>query len=198
VTAYPTGEDTPEAMLRLGMAYEHSKDGVAKAKGWYENLVKAHAQSPQAAKAAGAIRRLSSDGAPFEMQGAKLADGQPFNVASLNGKVVVVYYWASWASNVADDAKKMKELLATYGPKGVELVTVNVDNDAKVAAQAVSALQLPGTHLYAEGGLERSPLANGYGILVVPHTMVVGKDGKVVNRNAQPAMLDDDLKKLAQ
>ena len=56
--------------------------------------------------------------------------------------------------------------------------------------------KIPGTHLFAPGGLDASPLASGYGILVVPHLFVAGKDGKIVNRTAQAATLEDDVKKL--
>jgi hypothetical protein len=43
-----------------------------------------------------------------------------------------------------------------------------------------------------------SPLAAAYGIHVPPHVLVVGKDGKVTNRNGQIATLEDEVKKLTQ
>ena len=199
VKAYPTAEDAGEAVLRLAMAHEFAgKDGEPKAKGWYEHLTQKYPQHVHAAKAAGAVKRLTSDGQPFDLAGPAIGTGKPFAAAQLAGKPYVVYYWASWSTTLADDAKKLKELVAAYGPKGLELVTVCLDDDAKTAAQAVAGLNLPGTHLHQPGGLDRSPLATAYGVLLAPHTFVVGKDGKVVNRNAQVGMLDDDVKKVTQ
>lgn len=204
VKAYPTADDAPEAVLRLAMSFEfvrkegETKEAEAKAKQWYDHLTKTYAQHPHAAKAAGSIKRLESEGKPLEMTGTSVTTGQPFAANHLAGKVVVVYYWASWSTTLSDDAKKLRDLKTTYGPKGLEIVTVCLDDDAKVAQQAATGLSLPATHLHAAGGLDRSPLAAAYGIHVAPHVFVVGKDGKVVNRNAQVLNLDDDLKKLTE
>ena len=107
-----------------------------------------------------------------------------------------MYYFANWSSTLPDDAKKLQALVKEYGPKGFELVAVSLDNDAKTAAQTVAANALPGTVLHAPGGLDGSPLAAQYGVIVVPQIFVVNKDGKIVNRNAQTANLEDEVKKL--
>ena len=197
IKANAKSDEAPEATLRLGMAFEfmNTKEGDAKAKEWYELLSKNHAGHPHALKAIGAVKRLDSEGKPLEIAGANLATGQAFNVATLKDKVVVVYYCAAWSSTLPDDAKKLKELVKVYGPKGLELVTVCLDNDAKTAAQTVADHGLPGTVLHAPGGLDASPLASQYGIIVVPHLFVADK-GKVTNRNAQAANLEDEVKKL--
>lgn len=197
IKAHPTSEDAPEAVLQLAMAYDYlGKEGEEKAKSWYDHLVKNYPQHHHAAKAAGAKRRLESEGKTLELTGPNLANGQPFNVAGLAGKVVIVYYWASWSSTLPDDVKKLKELVATYGPKGMEVVAVCLDDDPAVAARAVQAVQMPGTHIHMRGGLDHSPLAAAYGILVPPHVILAGKDGKVINKNAQVMSLEDELKKL--
>ena len=111
------------------------------------------------------------------------------------GKLVVVYYWASWNSQCASDFAKLKAMLATYREKGVEVVTVNLDSTPQEAARFLQQNPLPGTHLFAQGGLE-SPLAVNYGVFVLPNLFIVGQDGKVVSRNGQVTTLEDDLKKL--
>lgn len=200
VKANSKAEDAPEATLRLGMAYEflNTKDGDAKAKEWYAALAKDHAGHPHAAKAAGAVKRLGSEGQPLEVSGPTLADGKPFTTTSIKDKVVVVYYCASWSSTLPNDVKSLKAVAKEYGPKGLEVVVVCLDTEAQKAAETVAAhgLAALGTVLHAPGGLDGSPLATQYGVVVVPHIFVAGKDGKVVNRNAQAAGLDDDVKKL--
>jgi hypothetical protein len=195
---YPNSEEAPEAMLRLAMAFEYQKDGEAKAKEWYSTLARNYAKHPHAAKAQGAVKRLESVGKPFELVGLNLENGQPFDVKEMQGKPYLVYYCASWSSVLPEDARRLQELMKTYGPKGLELVTVCLDNDAKVAAQTVKTHSIPGRHLHLPGGLDASPLASSYGILVAPHMFVVGKDGNVVNRNAQTVSVEEDLKKMLQ
>lgn len=197
VKAYPQSADAPEALWRLAMAHEHSgaKDGEAKARVAFETLVKSHANTPQGLKAAGALKRYDAEGKPLELVGTVLGGTQQFNAAQ-PGKVVVLYYWASWSQSLPDDAKKLQSLLKEYEPKGLTVVTVSVDHDPKLATEAAKKVGLPGTHLFADGGLDGSALAAAYGILAPPHAFVVGKDGKVTNRKAQVQTLDEDLKKL--
>ncbi len=199
VKAFPQSADAPEAHWRLAMAQEHSgaKDAETKARAVYETLVKNYADTPQGAKGAGALKRLDSEGKPLELTGQVLGTNQTFSAAQ-PGKVVVVYYWASWSDSLAEDAKKLQALVKDYEKKGLVVVTVSLDHDAKQATEAIKTSGLPGTHLFAEGGLDRSALAATYGILAPPYVFVAGKDGKVVKRNSGIAAIEEEVKKLAQ
>jgi thiol-disulfide isomerase/thioredoxin len=192
---YPSSEDTPDALLQLGMVSEFMGKET-EAKNHYATLAQNFAKHPLAAKAQGAIKRLSLEGQPLDLAGPQLGNASPFELASLKGKAVVVYYWASWNAQCESDFGKLKGLLNTYGPKGVELVCVNLDNAAGAAQAYLQRVPVPGTHLYQQpGGLE-SPLAVNYGVMVLPHLFLVGKDGKVVSRTVQIGSLEDELKKL--
>jgi thiol-disulfide isomerase/thioredoxin len=200
IKEYGTSADAPEAAWRLAMAWELSggKDADAKAKQWFEHLVKNYANHAHALKAAGAIKRLDCEGKPLELTGPLLSNAAQQFTAAQKDKVVVVYYWAGWSQSLPDDAKKLAALAKEYGPKGLEIVTVSLDHDAKAATEAAARVGLPGTHLFAPGGLDGSPLAAAYGILAPPHVMVAGKDTKVANRNAPLAGLEEELKKLLE
>jgi thiol-disulfide isomerase/thioredoxin len=170
VRAYPTAGDAPEATLRLAMAWELSggkdlaeaKANEAKARQWYDALAKNFPTHAFAAKAAGALRRLDAEGKPLELSGPLLADPARQASAAQKDKVVVVYYWASWSGALTEDAKKLQALVKEYGPKGLVLVTVSLDHDAKAAADGAARTGLPGTHLYAPGGLDNSPPAASF------------------------------------
>jgi thiol-disulfide isomerase/thioredoxin len=196
VQDYPTAEDTPDAIMQLGMLNEFlSKE--PEAKHWYAQLVKNFEKNPMAPKAQGAIRRLSLDGQDFDLASQTLGTKKAFDVKVLKGKVVIVYYWASWNNQCIADFAKLKATMAANVGKGVELICVNLDNAEADAIKFLQANAIPGIHLHQPGGLESPPAVN-YGIMVLPNTFIVGADGKVVNRNAQVATLDDDLKKLVK
>jgi thiol-disulfide isomerase/thioredoxin len=148
-----------------------------------------------AAKAAGAIRRLSCEGHEYELVSATLGAKGAFDVKSLKGRTVIVYYWASWNSQCVSDFAKIKGVMAVYAGKGVELVCVNLDNTDAEAAKFLQSNPVPGTHLYQPGGLDSQP-AVGYGVMVLPTMFIIGPDGKVASRNAQVATMDDEIKKL--
>jgi thiol-disulfide isomerase/thioredoxin len=194
VKAYPKAEDTPDAMLQAGMVCEFlGKD--ADAKTWYTQLASAFKDKPQAVKAEGAIRRLSLEGDTMQVAAPLLKDSAtPFDIASLKGKVVIVYYWASWNGQAVSDFAKL-EAVAKANPKDVEILSVNLDSSIDEAKAFVAKNSPVGTHLYQAGGLDSRP-ATQYGITVLPSLFLVGKDGKCVNKSAQLGMMDDEVKKL--
>jgi hypothetical protein len=193
VDAYPKSDDTPEALLQLGIVCEFL-DKDAEAKNWYALVKKNFADKPQAVKATGCITRLELDGKPLTLAGPTLQDPNTiYDVQQLHGKVVIVYYWASWNSQSAGDFNKLKAILD--GNKGVELVCVNVDGTAKEAKDYLARTPAPGVQLYAAGGLE-GKLATDFGVMGLPNIFLTNKDGKVVSRNVQINNLDDEVKKL--
>jgi hypothetical protein len=199
VAKYPQSDETPEAMLRLAVAFEFvtGKEGEQAARQWYEKLAASFPNHPHGAKAEGAVRRLTSEGQPLQLPAATDLMGKAFDARALAGRAVVVYYWATWGRDTAAELKALGELARANAGK-LEVVTINLDEEAQKAVAALNAAQVAGgVHLHQPGGLERSPLAVAYGIQMVPHILLVGKDGKVVSRNAQPgAGLKDEVEKL--
>ena len=194
ITAYPKGEDTPDAMLQAGMVCEFLGKDV-EAKNWYSQLSTNFKDKPQAVKAEGAIRRLSLEGSLMQVVAPLLKDAStPFDIDQMKGKVVVVYYWASWNGQAVSDFAKLK-VIADANPKEVEILSVNLDSTIEEARAFVAKNSPVGTHLYQPGGLDSKP-ATQYGITVLPSLFVVGKDGKCVNKSAQVSTVDEEVKKL--
>jgi len=103
VAAYPKAEETADALLQLGMIHEF-QGKEADAQRWYEQLVRTHASAPQAAKAAGALRRIHLEGKPWELGGPVVSlNGSPWTVDRIRGKPAVIYYWAEWCQSAAAD-----------------------------------------------------------------------------------------------
>jgi TolA-binding protein len=189
---YPQGENAPDALMQLGMISEFLGKEL-EAKRWYTQLASSYPTASLAEKAKGALRRLGLEGKPLELSGPTL-DNQTFNITSLQGKLVIVYYWASWNQQSIGDFARLKVLMDKYASKGVALVCVNLDNHPPEAEGELTRSQLPGVQLYQPGGLD-SPLAKQYGIMVLPNMFLVGPDGKVISRTVQMANLEDEINK---
>ena len=52
-------------------------------------------------------------------------------------------------------------------------------------------------HLHDKGGFD-SPLATDYGVIALPTTVLVGRDGKVVRRDISVSELENEVKKLVK
>lgn len=193
VQDYPKAEDTPDALLQLGMVNEFIGKEIP-AKNWYDKLAQDFADHPLAKRAQGALRRLEVEGKPLELSG-PLLNGGSFSMGQAAGKIVIVYYWASWNQQCLGDFAKLKLLLNSYASKGVELVCVNLDDSMQQATQFLQSSPAPGIHLHQPGGLE-SPLGVQYGVMVLPHLFLVNRDGKVVSRTVQVSNLEEEIKKL--
>lgn len=198
VKDFPSSTDAPEAIMQLAIAAEFDPKGEKAAVGWYERVIKEFAGHPHAAKAKGAIKRLGCEGQPFELSGETL-DGQAFSEKALAGRPAVVLWWASWGTSSADELKNLAKLEKEFAKQNLTVVTVILDDDSTkaTAASLVKAAGVGGYHLYAAGGLDRSPLAAAYGIHGIPHVFLVDKAGKVADRAATYGPgLKDDVEKL--
>lgn len=191
---FPAAEDAAEACMQLGMAHEFIGKET-EAKNWYSHLAKNFVRHPLAAKATGALRRIDLQGKELELSAQKVGSDEPFDITTLRGKPVLVYYWASYNTQTAQDFAKLKAVAAAAASKGLEVVTVNLDANPADGAAFLAKNPIPGTHVYSPAGGLDSPLANQYGVLVLPNLFLVGKDGKVVNRSVQVATLEDEVKK---
>ena len=192
IKTYPNIDETAEAHYRLALAEEQNgTKGEAEAKANYAAIVKNFASHQLAAQAAGSIRRLDSEGRVLELSGTTL-DGKPLDLSKLGGTVTIVYFWGSFHAGLKSEAKDLADLEAKFGGKA-KIVTVCLDADAKAATQAVRDAGLPGTHLFAADG----SLGTQYGIIGT-HLMLVGKDGKVANKNAQLAFVAEEIEKLVK
>ena len=149
------------------------------------------------AKAKGALKRLNSVGKPMDLSGPALVGGKRFQISDLHDKIVIVYYWASWNSSCRNDLAKLKALRNAFESKGLELVCVNLDNHANEATQILLRTPVEAVHLYQNGGLD-SPLATDYGVMVLPTTVLVGRDGKVIRRDVDVNQLEEEVKKLVK
>jgi thiol-disulfide isomerase/thioredoxin len=185
--------DAAEAMLQLAIGSEFTgkeSDAVR----WFTRIASDFPSSDLTPKALGAKRRLESVGKTIPLK-AQTIDGRTFDLATAKGRVVLIHYWATWCEPCKQDLDTIKQLQAKYGSSGFYPVGVNLDNDAKDAAGYLKTKTLSWPQLYEPGGLD-GRLASELGILTLPTMILVGKDGKVVNRNIHAAELDAELKKL--
>lgn len=197
VAANPNIEETPEALFRLAMAHEfNGKAGEATAIQHYGTLAKNFPNHPLAAQSQGAVNRLGSEGKPFAVTNCVEANGgKPFDGTKLAGKVVVVYFYGSFAvqnGKLKEDASFLGDLIKKHGAK-IEVVTISLDATAQQAVAAINAVQLPGTHLISPNG----SMPTAWGIMG-QHILLVDKAGKVDDKNATIPQIGDQIEKLVK
>ncbi len=193
VKAHPSAEDTPEALLQLGITNELSGN-VAVARQWYEVLVSRHRTSPPAIKANGALRRLSLVGKPLALSGNGLTGGK-IDAASYKGKVLLVIYWWTGCQPCTQDLPQIKALYQRYRPQGFEVLGVNLDGPGAPIREYLQQHQVPWPQIYEEGGLESRP-ATELGIISLPTMLLIDRTGKVESVSASVDLVKEKVPEL--
>jgi thiol-disulfide isomerase/thioredoxin len=184
----PNAEDAADAMLQLGMAEEFGGK-LKEATDWYKRLAQSRPGTPEADKATGAIRRLELKGKPFALTGTGLTAGT-VNSLAYRGKVLLVFYWATWCQPCKEDLPALRAMYQQYRSQGFEVVGVCLDippgNPQQQKAELTKYLndnKVPWAQIFEPGGLD-SPPAVQYGVISLPTMFLVDKNGVVVSRNS--------------
>ena len=196
IEQYPKSPEAGQALLQLALSKEF-EEKQADALEFYTRVTKSFAGTDMSEKAAGAIRRLESKGRSLAFRG-RTIQGEPFDLARLQGKPVVIHYWATWCEACKQDMKMLRQLQAKYQSAGLQIVGVNVDSTRNQAVAYLQANSAPWTHLYEDGGLESSGLSKQLGVQTLPMMLLIDADGRVISNNIYAANLDAELAKLAR
>lgn len=191
---FPKSDEAPEVWLQLGSSNEFNAE-EEKAREDYAKLAETFPETLAGKKAAGALRRLDLVGKSVSIKG-QGADGQPIDTAQLQGKTVLVVFWASWGGQaVRREIPDLVKLAEKYGPKGFQIVGVSLDNDKADLEAFQKETNLNWPQIFEPGGIE-GRLAAEYGIISLPTMFLIDAQGKVVDRGLRAAAeVDRQLEK---
>lgn len=195
VKGFPKAPETAEALWQIALHLE-LQNKESDAKNYYQQLVQNFPpNNPNVIKATGALRRLDLEGKPWELTVPVVSlNGSNYSAAAVRGKIVIVYYWASWCKSVPDDFARLRKLQQDLGSQAVEIVGINIDENQADAAAMVRSTNAPGIQLYAGGGPE-GPAASYYGLMAFPHLFLIGRDGKVLDHALELSSLEVSVRK---
>jgi peroxiredoxin len=110
-------------------------------------------------------------------------------LAQWRGKVLVVNFWATWCVPCREEMPEFVRAQRELGPQGVQFVGIAVDQADKVA-QFAKDLNLNYPALI--GGYNAVDLSKplGNGLLALPFTVILGRDGHVAHTQLGPLKPD--------
>lgn len=120
--------------------------------------------------------------------------GNPFKLAELRGKVVLLDFWAKWCAPCVAELPNIRKLHDRYAESGLVVVGISFDRSADEARAYVTDNHMEWIQVFAEKA-DKSPLADLYGVSAIPATYLIGPDGKVVARDLRGAELLDAVQK---
>lgn len=112
--------------------------------------------------------------------------GRAVNLRALRGKVVLLNFWATWCAPCLEEMPQFKGWQERFGPKGFEVIAVSMD-DTQEPVRVFAGRLKPGFPVVM--GDEK--LGNLYGgILGLPMTYLIGRDGRIEGRLAGATDMD--------
>lgn len=107
----------------------------------------------------------------------------------INGKIALIDFWASWCRPCRAEIPNIANIYNKYG-KDIVVISLNVwdKNDARV--KAIKDLKMNWVQLTDE----TSNATDTYGIEGIPHIMLIGKDGIILNRDLRGEDIEKAVK----
>lgn len=165
--------------------YAGTISGDQEAIDFLKQAVEIYGQTPTGERFKGMLTNRQILGQPMEIAGPTL-DGKSFEMSSLQGKVILVDFWATWCGPCVRELPHVKKVYEKYREQGFEVVAISLDNDRAALEKFVKERQVPWVQIIFQNEKERgwdNPLARRYGIDSIPATFLIGRDGRVVARD---------------
>jgi peroxiredoxin len=125
--------------------------------------------------------RLSRLGKPVTFKTAGL-DGKPLDLTALQGKVVLLYFWASWSANSISELPKLQKVFNELHPRGFEVVGISLDRERPELDQALADHKITWPQTF---GPDAERLAEEFQIQTIPSLWLIDKKGNLRDVNAR-------------
>jgi len=134
----------------------------------------------------------------------KDVNGNPVNLQTLQGKYVLLDFWGSWCMPCRASHPHLKELYEKYKNQGFEIVGIAQENGATLAEnqmrwkEAINKDAITWVHVLNNENIDAFDAVKSYGVSAFPTKILLGKDGKIIDRyvGEEKERFDSKLKEL--
>ncbi|SFW27486.1 TlpA disulfide reductase family protein [Cellulophaga fucicola] len=123
--------------------------------------------------------------------------GDELTLSKVEGKYILVDFWASWCVPCRASFPHLKELRKQYKNKGFTIVGVGTADEKEKWKKAIKEDNTPWNHVYdVSENHAYGPVAKSYGVPHLPTTLLVDSNRKIILRNPSKEELDAKLKEV--
>jgi thiol-disulfide isomerase/thioredoxin len=192
IAAYP---NFPSAYFADGQLLARLKQD-AEAKKRFEDFVKMRPASDPLRQRA--LRFISDP----ELARARMApafavtttDGQRVSLDELQGKVVLIDFWATWCGPCREALPHMKEIVKKFQGQPLVVLSISLDDDEKKWKDFVAKNEMTWPQ-YRDGG-SHGEIARMFGVQAIPQTFTIDSDGILQDQRIGDASIEGKLKKI--
>ncbi len=123
-------------------------------------------------------------------------EGKQIKLSSLRGQYVLIDFWASWCAPCRKELPNVVKLYNQYKSKGFTVYSVSLDKDISAWKKAIQDDKLTWpSHVSDLLGWE-SNLPTLYGFQGIPHTVLIDKEGKIIESGLRGESLEQKLNEI--
>jgi cytochrome c biogenesis protein CcmG/thiol:disulfide interchange protein DsbE len=112
-------------------------------------------------------------------------NGQTVTIPHFQGKLLVLNFWASWCGPCIEETPSLSQFAQQYAPKNVVVLGVSVDKSAQAYRNFLQKYH-PAFLTVRDDKLHAN-----FGTYMYPETYLIGADGKVIQKFAEPVNWSD-------
>jgi peroxiredoxin len=109
-------------------------------------------------------------------------DGNPISLSDFKGKYVLVDFWASWCRPCRVENPNVVAMYRELAGPDFEILGVSFDTDREKWLQAIEVDSLTWPHVSDLKGWQ-SAAGEIYGVKSIPHTVLINKEGIIIEKN---------------
>lgn len=121
-------------------------------------------------------------------------DGNRVSLDDLQGKVVLLDFWATWCGPCREALPHIKEVAKKFQGQPLVILSVSLDGDEEKWKDFVAKNEMSWPQ-YRDGGFAGS-IAKMFGVTAIPHTFTIDADGVLQEEHIGDAAIEGKLKKL--
>ena len=111
----------------------------------------------------------------------KNLDGEIFDIDQSISEFTLIDFWASWCMPCRSQNPELAKIYKLYKDKGLEIVSISIDEDLKAWRKAVEKDDMNWVNLSDSNQL----VADKFYIYQIPMTLLIDKTGKIIERDLE-------------
>lgn len=160
----------------------------------YKEILPEHPFTIQFGEQISNMRKLAI-GSPAPEIALNDPDGNLVSLSSLQGKYVLIDFWAAWCRPCRQENPNVVRLYQKYGGENFEILGVSLDRTREAWVKAIADDRLTWKHV-SDLQYFNSEAAREYQIGAIPATYLIDPDGKIVAKNLRAETLEAKLKEI--